>query len=181
MAFDAEAPEAVKWARQNAARLVTNITAETRAAIRETVMKSFETGAGPKATARLIRESIGLTARDAGAVVKRRAEMIARGVSQEVAQKRAEMYAAKLRRSRSLTIARTETMRAANEGQLQLWKQARKDGFLTGNERKQWITADPCPICAPLSGEKVRLDEDFSIGADPPAHPNCRCTIGLVN
>jgi hypothetical protein len=70
-------------------------------------------------------------------------------------------------------------MRASNEGQKQLWDQAREKGLLTGEEKKVWMTADPCPICADLEGQTVPLSEDFSIGG-PPAHPNCRCTTGLV-
>ncbi len=180
MAFDATSPEAVTWARSRAAELVTSVTEGTKAAIRQLVTQGFTDGIPPGELASLIRESIGLTERDSGAVLKRRKELLAKGVKPEVVQMRTEAYAAKLRRSRARTIARTETLRASNEGQLQLWKQAVERGHLTGKEKKVWIVADPCPICAPLAGEKVRLDDDFSIGTDPPAHPNCRCTIGLV-
>ena len=72
-------------------------------------------------------------------------------------------------------------MRASNEGTAQLWKQAQERGILSLTMRKVWQTNDPCPICAPMSGERVKITEDFSIGFDPPAHPNCRCTIGMVN
>lgn len=179
MAFDASNPEAVAWAERNAARLVVDVTTEARLAIRELVTLGIENGVPPKDTARLIRASIGLTERDAGAVMKRLAKLRAEGVPNAV--ERAEKYAAKLTRNRARTIARTETMKAANEGQQQLWNQAREKGLLTGKEMKVWITADPCPICAPLEGETVPVDGTFSIGGDPPAHPNCRCTIGLVS
>ncbi|MCL6580136.1 MAG: hypothetical protein K6U08_00740 [Firmicutes bacterium] len=34
-----------------------------------------------------------------------------------------------------------------------------------------------CPVCGPLDGKTVRLDEEFAPGIfAPPAHPNCRCT-----
>jgi len=34
-----------------------------------------------------------------------------------------------------------------------------------------------CPVCGPLEGKTVRLDEEFAPGIfAPPAHPNCRCT-----
>jgi len=179
MRFDASAVEAQVWAQQHAARLVQQISAEARATIRAVVVEGFETGIGPRATARLIHDTIGLTERHAGAVVKHRAKLIARGSSEAAADKAAAKYAAKLRRSRALAIARTETMTAANEGQVQLWKQAQEAGHLTGKEKKVWITADPCPICAPMEGKTVKLNEEFSISG-PPAHPNCRCTVGLL-
>jgi SPP1 gp7 family putative phage head morphogenesis protein len=106
--------------------------------------------------------------------------MIDEGVTRLVARQRAEKYTQKLIRTRAQTIARTETMRASNEGQAQLWRQAQEMGLLTGKEQKVWQVADPCPICAPLDGERVGINEDFSVGQDPPLHPRCRCTFGLV-
>lgn len=180
MAFDATNPEAVAWVEREAANLIVDISTEARAAIRAVVSGSFEAGISPSETARLIRSSIGLTERDAGAVVKKHLGFLAEGMDGKKAAAKAEKYADKLLASRSKTIARTETMRASNEGQEQLWAQARSKGLLDSSVKKTWIAFDPCPICAPLDGEVVGLDEDFSIGTDPPAHPNCRCTIGLV-
>jgi SPP1 gp7 family putative phage head morphogenesis protein len=89
--------------------------------------------------------------------------------------------------NRAEVIARTETMTAANEGQSLLWDQAVEDGLLTGKEQQVWIvTPDDrlCPICEPMDGEQVGLDEAFDVDGEeidgPPAHPNCRCTTGLV-
>lgn len=180
MAFDVANPEAIAWAERHAAELVTDITTEARAAIRTVVTEAFDAGMPPRETAKLIRASIGLTERDAGAVMKRQLKMLADGVNPSVATAKAEKYADKLLRRRAETIARTETMRASNEGQTQLWAQAREKGLLSATAMKVWIAYDPCPICAPLDGEIVPLDGVFSIGGDPPAHPNCRCTIGLL-
>ena len=88
---------------------------------------------------------------------------------------------------RAETIARTETLRASNEGQSQLWDQAKDAGLLTGDEQQEWIvTPDDrlCPICEPMDGETVPLNGKFRLntGEDvdsPPAHPNCRCTVAL--
>jgi len=89
--------------------------------------------------------------------------------------------------TRADVIARTESMRAANEGQQQLWAQAEEAGLLTGNEKQEWIvTPDDklCPICEPLDGEQVGLDESFDVDGEeidgPPAHPNCRCVVALA-
>lgn len=84
--------------------------------------------------------------------------------------------------ARAEMIARTESMDAANEGLAQGWSQAVEEGLLTGDEQKTWIAAeDPCPECEEVDGETVPMDEDFSVGDDPPLHPNCRCTMGLVS
>ncbi len=88
---------------------------------------------------------------------------------------------------RAETIARTETMRASNEGQQQAWNQAVDAGVLTGAEQKVWIvTPDDrlCPICEGMEDVTIPMDEDFDVDGErvstPPGHPRCRCTIGLV-
>lgn len=94
--------------------------------------------------------------------------------------------------SRSVMVARTETIRAANEGARMTYEEA-------GIEEMEWLAADDaCPICLTLNGRKVRVAEGFlkmgeTLALDdeedgtftpsyeavtaPPAHPHCRCTI----
>lgn len=89
--------------------------------------------------------------------------------------------------TRAELIARTETMKAANAGQQEAWDQAVDDGLLTGDEKQVWITAPDerlCPICDEMDGQEIALGESFDVDGEeldgPPAHPNCRCTVGLV-
>lgn len=179
-AFDQTNPQATRWARQRAASLVTNVTAQARAAVRAVVVQAFADGIAPRDAAKMIRGLIGLTERDATAVATRQASLLRQGVSPSQAAAAARRYADKLHRARALTIARTETMAAANAGQQELWRQAIKAGAMSKNRMKVWITADPCVQCAPLEGETVPVMDDFSVGTNPPLHPRCRCTIGIV-
>jgi SPP1 gp7 family putative phage head morphogenesis protein len=180
MRFDVANPMAVDWANKHAAQLVTDVTERARASIRRVVADGIANGVTPRDTAKIIRATIGLTERDAGAVMAEHLTLLAKNVSADIAADKAERYAAKLIRSRAMTIARTETMRASNEGQKQLWNQAREKGLLSGKEKKVWIASDPCDDCEAVDGEIVGIDEDFSVGDEPPLHPNCRCTIGIV-
>lgn len=168
--FDAANPAAIAWAERRAAELVVEIDVAQREAIRTVVVKGFDEGISPYETARLIRSAIGLTERDAAAVAKR-------GLEQGL--ERAERYAGKLLRQRAQTIAVNEALTASNEGQRQLWQQAREKGLLTGAERKTIIQSDPCPICEQVTGEIVGLDEAFSLGL-PPFHVRCRCVEGII-
>lgn len=182
-AFDEMNPEAVRWARARAARLVAEVGADARAAVRQVIARAHLEGIAPREAAKLIRATVGLTERDALAVMRRQVRLMEQGRSPEVAQRMAERYANKLHRARALTIARTETMAAANEGQQQLWDQAVAAGHLDPAMRKEWITTPDeltCETCGPMNGEVAPLDGSFSIGGNPPAHPRCRCTIGLV-
>lgn len=76
-------------------------------------------------------------------------------------------------------IARTETLRASNAGQLDAYKQS---GVV---DQKQWYTArdaDVCPECAALDGQIQTLSgsffkSDYLGGDQPPLHPRCRCVM----
>lgn len=72
--------------------------------------------------------------------------------------------------SRSLTIARTETLRVYREASRQVY-QAAPPGLLTG---WKWIAAcdlTTCPACWANHGRT------FPLSMPMPAHPNCRCTM----
>lgn len=69
---------------------------------------------------------------------------------------------------RAGVIARTETMRAFNVGNMAAIIES-------GAKRFTWIAAEDeavCPICGPRDGQTFRIDE-----MAPPAHPRCRCTV----
>lgn len=185
-AFDATNPEAVAWVRAHAGELVTQVTDETRAAIRAIIDRSFTEGIPPRDAARLIRPLVGLTERDAMAVITARMRWLEAGVSAEEVARRAERYAGRLHRRRALTIARNETMVASNRGQLELWRQAVEAGSLRRTMHKTWIIADDertCDQCVPLDGIHAPVLEPFAETGTmgPPAHVQCRCTTGLIN
>jgi hypothetical protein len=87
-------------------------------------------------------------------------------------------------RDRARTIARTETIRAAQQGQMAAWREAADRGILERDRTfRVWQTVGSaaCDICAPMNGERAALDTPFSNGLmEAHAHPNCRCTMSLV-
>ena len=65
-------------------------------------------------------------------------------------------------------IARTETLRAHNQGRVMFFQQV-------GITHVEWLAMGDermCPECGPLDGKVFPLDEPL----DQPVHPNCRCT-----
>lgn len=182
-AFDATNPQALRWAETRSSRLIVDITREQRLAVREIIGRAFAEQIPPRETAKLIRSVVGLTDRDANAVMRRQLDLMADGVSPAEAQRQAERYAGELHRARALTIARTETMAASNAGQQALWNQAVTSGRLSARMQKIWLSTydeRTCPQCQLLEGETVLVEEEFSSGGNPPAHPLCRCSMGLV-
>jgi hypothetical protein len=80
-------------------------------------------------------------------------------------------------RDRAEMIARTELIRASNQGTL--------NGFQASGVvlQKEWTTFDPCPICEENEEQgPIDLGDEFASGDDaPPAHPNCKCAlVGLT-
>ena len=176
MAFNVADTGAATWAEINAALLVTNVTNETRKAIAGVVADAFIAGVPPRKLAKQLEPLIGLTARDAAFVA-----------AADVSAASKAALAGKLLKRRATVIARTESIRAANEGQRIFWQQAVRDGLLTGLELREWIiTPDDrlCEICEPMGGQRVGLNDPFETGdgglvMNPPAHPDCRCAVGL--
>lgn len=95
------------------------------------------------------------------------------GENQQQALSRLESVAGDLNRAEM--IARTETVRSYNKG-ITLFGQE------SNATAKTWeVSSDPCPICEAngLDGE-IPFDQEFGSGDDePPAHPNCRCSMSL--
>lgn len=185
IAFDGKNPEAQAQAQAYAARMVTNVSDETRDGLRVLVERSISEGIPPAQAARLIRNMVGLTAPHASAVMNYRYELYRQNLlTPDRIDREVRKYADKLIRHRSLNIARTEVMGALNRGRYEAWQQAVNDGTLGANADKRWsATPDEktCEICDELHGETVPLGGAFTGGLlMPPAHPSCRCSAVLV-
>ena len=167
--------------------------------------EAFVDGIEPRVAARQIAEVIGLTPRDAEAVVALRAKLEAAGpgtlvkagkvriripadgIDAELIDLRVSQYAGRLLRARALNIARTETLAAANAGQTELWRAAETSGLLQPGATRVWlVTPDDrlCKECMEMDGQVRGLNQPFtsSGGAEidsPPLHSSCRCATGL--
>ncbi len=211
--FNSRNPNSQLFAQNQSASLVTNMGVTQRGTIRSVVDDAFKFQRTPSQTSRALFDTLsemkpqspaaseftrlfgtnagGLTARQEKALVNRgnkiATELAERGITgQKLLDKvkgDTEKYADRLRRARSKTIARTEILRANNEGRLASFQQAANDGLINKkNARKRWTVSpmDVCPVCTPLDGQMVPLDDKFSTGnMTPPAHPNCRCSFNV--
>lgn len=148
--FDQNNPEAIAWIQEHATETIEDISETTRERVKDLIEQAFTEQFDVDDLTSKIEDLIGDP-------------------------------------ERADEIARTETMRASNEGQSQAWDQATADGLLTGGESQEWITTPDdrtCPICEPVDGQTVPLDGQFDVDGEkidgPPAHPRCRCTVGLA-
>lgn len=179
-AFDDKAVDAVAFAEEQAAKMITEITDETEANIRALIADAIRSGKSPYDAAESIHDLIGLTAAQGQAAQKYRQQLIDSGLNAIKADEKAQEYADELLDRRAETIARSEIMDALNGGQNEAWAQAQDEGFLSEDATKEWITTDTetCDECVAYDGQQVSIADEFQDG-DPPLHPNCRCTIGI--
>lgn len=170
--FNVSNPRAVAWARIQSAALVTEINEGTRRAIRAMIAKGLKDGIPPKRLATLILQRIGLR-EDQVVALENFAETGA--TTAQIAK-----YAKTLLRDRAMLIARTETANAANQGQKELWLQAREDGYLGAEQKRKWIgTPDGRERDTHIfiNGQIRGLNEPFrkedGSAIEPGQEPNC--------
>jgi len=126
-------------------QLLGDVSAELASSIKRTVTQGVLTG-----------KSIPEVSRDIGRVVK-----------DKDAFRRAGKTVFKTAQRRATLIARTETLRAHNEGRKVFYRQV-------GITKVRWLIADDertCKVCRALDGKVFGIDEVEG----PPSHPGCRC------
>lgn len=199
--FALENPRAQAYALTATGNLITRISDDTKAQVRRLVGRGWgrsgpdgwnRTIGGMKRDIRdlLSRSRVleaGLTMQGERAIETMREKLLDDGWSDEDIRERLARYAATLRLQRAEVIARTEVNDSLNAGQAVAWEQAKLDGLIPAQSVRVWIASDnarTCPTCGVLDGLKASLDGAF-LHPDgrrffrPPAHPNCRCTVGL--
>lgn len=188
------ATDSAAWAAQNSAKLITGLSGNSRNAVRATITSGIIANRTPDQIALDVERIIGLRAPQAATMLRFGETLSARGVpAREISERLAGIKSGFLR-SRANTIARTETINAANGGQQLTWQISQREGVLTDdNVRKVWIvTPDDLldlVICAPMpdmqENQELKIGDNFTMGnggstPHPTAHPNCRCAQGLV-
>lgn len=211
MSFNQMSPEAVRFLESYEARLIQQISGETRDAIQQALVRAFKEGISPAVQAREIRSVIGLTANQERAVENYRDALesgsrsaldralrdgrtdskVLRAIEDSepldpaYVDKLVSRYRDRYVSYRANNIARSESVRAANAGQHEAWKQAKAQGLLSEGVKRQWVSAGDsaeCDECADLDGEEAGLDEEFAPGImhPPDPHSSCRCSTVLV-
>ena len=192
--FDADRPEAAAWAAKEAGSLIVEVTQDQIDVVRELVSSAQVGIYTPQQVARYVRDSIGVTQRQGGWIRNFRDrtfnEQIAAGKSFAEAMRATDTmtdrYARRIHRYRAEMIARTEILRAANEGRNEAWRQGIEEGFINPGVKKYWsveIDGRECEICVTVAAmydeeNAIPITEQFPDG-DPPLHPMCRCDVLL--
>jgi hypothetical protein len=221
--FDQLNPYAVQAATDFRQRLITEVDQDTADAIQATITSGLARGLSPLDTARDVKDIVGLTTRQAQAVLNyrqaletaprqtlsrtlrdrrydvavNRAAVSGEPLSEAQLDRMVERYAERMLAYRAQTIARTETLRAANAGVEAAWLQAESEEAWDTDAfelRRFWVTAGDEKVrpdhaeIPNLNPDGVLMDEPFqypggrtiSRPGDPDSDAdmtiNCRCT-----
>jgi len=168
--FDILNPKSVAWAEKHCAKLVREVTDETRKGIKTIISRGIKEGKAMPRIAKEIRPLVGLTERQMLSVANREEWLITNRpeLSQREIDQRVDVYARRMHRGRAETIARTESANAVDEGTLEGYEEAEV-------EEVEWCaSAGACPICEELNGHRFKTSEAHG---RMPAHPRCRCAF----
>lgn len=219
--FDPGHPETADRLREGRLRLIRETSDDQEQVVRNAVADSLERGENPRTAARAFRDSIGLTERQQRAVQNFR-RMLEQGehgaldrelrdrrfdptvrravegettLSREQIDRMTERYRERMIRHRSEVIARTESLRALQEGREAARQQMIDDGQLDPEQvRRFWINARDARvrenhrIIPQTNSEGVGANEAFDAPLGPLRFPRdprglpeqtiqCRCAV----
>lgn len=175
------------YLKQHGARLVTQVSQETKDAIRKAVETTLLEGKSYRGAAREIKNIIGITVPQQQALNNFKISLLKQGLNQPAIQSAVEKRTQVMISDRAETIARTEAFAAISKGRQELWQQLKENGVIEKTTKHIWLTANDersCSICKLMNNQKQLIDAYFETGDGeqidvPPAHPNCRCTVIL--
>lgn len=187
--FDSAHPLVVQRQRANSLEQVQGLVGEARAVVRQVLVEGSQTGAAPRATARRIRDSIGLTAPQERALTNYRTALEAgdwskamgyelrdgradrsmrsgMDLSQQQIDSLADRYRTNQIAHRAETIARTESLRVAHEGASDAIVQAIQRGDIDADQLvKEWHAGPATRYARPehrhMNGQTVGVLDDF--------------------
>lgn len=187
--------------------LIGDLTVQARQVLRQAVRAAVVEGLNPHDTARLIEHVIPLSRRGAAAVLSYRKALqtgSTRALSVQLRDKRSDAvverggltetkvdaltrrYSERMVRYRATVIARTESLRIANQSQWETMERAEREGRMPKLVKKWLVARDErlCQTCRAIgimNADGVPLREDFRKPDGsvflPPEHPQCRCTV----
>jgi len=141
-----------------------------------------------KAAADRVLDAYGLTPRQMRGFTSNKQLMVpVESVSPFDVKARARAYIDKSFTTRVRKLARQEEHNIDEQAKQFAWMWMQDKGQLNKKAQKIWITAKDervCPVCGPLHGQKVGINEQFKTHVGqfwtPGLHPNCRCVVRLI-
>lgn len=189
-----------RWNSVHGSQLVTNVSDSTKEAIRTIVDQAFAEPKGVRQAARTLLDVKGFGLDKVKQQTLRRytSDLIAQGRPADQVDRMTRERWKKLRKARSILVARTESYTAAGEASRLVWSQEASTGALsTSVYVLQWITRliRVCPRCMALNGKTTEVQggifESDPVASGsfagqvirvrrPTVHPGCFCALRVI-
>ena len=160
---------AVRWARKNTARLVTEVTKTTKESIKGVVVRSLKDGRNLQDTQKLIKPMIGLRTDQSNAALNVYEKALDSGLSEAEAIEDMADYSRRALADRAELIAQTESAMASSAGLLAAYEE-------NDIQEAQWaadLGPGCCDECTALDGQSFSIEDADGM---LPAHPGCECS-----
>jgi Phage Mu protein F like protein len=141
-----------------------------------------------KAAADRVLDAYGLTSRQTRTyVAAKQFQTPVSDVLPRSIKAKARAYIDKAFTGRIRKLSKQEEHNIDEQAKQLAWMWLQQKGRLNEKAEKIWITAKDervCPVCGPLHGKKVKVNERFVTAQGefwtPGLHPNCRCVVRLL-
>lgn len=140
-----------------------------------------------KAAADRVLDAYGLTNRQMRGVTSAKFDQPVSDVLIREPKAQAREYIDRSFTQRIRKLSTQEEHNVEQQAQQLAWMWLQDKGRLNERAQKIWITAKDekvCPVCGPLNGKKVGINEKFVTKEGefwtPGLHPNCRCYLRLI-
>jgi SPP1 gp7 family putative phage head morphogenesis protein len=202
--FNILSPRVIDGIRSLDTRVMSPLKAEMREGVRAFIETGLRAGAGPRETARQIRDIVGLSPNQVDAVSNFRrmletgdAEAFTRtlrdrrfdstvrrafeggGLSAEQIDRMTSAYQKRMIAFHAETVSRTATLDAMKAGQRASWQSAIEQGVVDADSLvKQWVTVGDKrvrPEHVAMNGEIVPFDQAYSNGEMEPGESTYNC------
>lgn len=203
VAFNVLNPEVISAVKKMDTEMMRTLKTDIRETVRTAIQQGLEAGAGPRSTARGLREVLGLAPNQLEAVSNFEASLrgvdgkgspltralrdkrfdatVKRGnLTEAQITKMTDAYRRRMIAFNAETNARTATLDALKLGQELSWRDAIDKGFVPDNLMKQWkgvMDDREREEHIAMEGETVAFDQPYSNGEMVPGEStyNCRC------
>lgn len=140
-----------------------------------------------RAAADRVLDAYGLTPRQMRGYTSAKFDQPVTTTQERPLRAQARAYIDKSFTTRMRTLSTQEEHNIDQQAKQLAWMWLQDKGRLGDRAQKMWLTARDekvCPVCGPLHGKKVGINEKFVTKEgefySPGLHPNCRCQLRLI-
>ena len=166
-------------------KLITGLTEQQDQIIKQVIYDGIDRQLSAKTIADKLISHIGLNAPQSRTLQTIEDNLVKNNSNKTSINKIIESKTKQMLKLRSETIALTESANAVSSGRYLMQQQMLEDGDILHDTTQEWLSGSDersCSVCAPMHGQKIKMNEFFTAGngakvRSPILHARCRCIV----